>query len=167
MSNDDNTQFADSSPAMRTTFPQQTAGVGESDTGSGQNPVESESAKVKFPRRIKHHGRVLAKIYCKSKSYPFYRVAAYVAGKRRMSSFATYSEARSEADKLVKDLAKGSQAAALRDSLLHPERIPRPARSGRGRQECPQLIVQQAVFRWRSARLGRGSRSPEQMDGGS
>jgi hypothetical protein len=56
---------------------------------------------------------VLATIYRKTKAYPFYRVCAYVAGKRRLSSYPTYSEAKTAAEKLVKDLAKGSQAAAL------------------------------------------------------
>jgi integrase len=83
---------------------------------------------VKFPKRITHRGRVLATIYRKSKSYLFYRVCAYVAGKRRMSSFATYSEAKRAADKLAEDLAKGSQAAALtapqaRDALAALERL--------------------------------------------
>jgi hypothetical protein len=30
---------------------------------------------VKFPKRIKYRGKVLATIYGKSKSYPLYRVA--------------------------------------------------------------------------------------------
>ena len=37
---------------------------------------------MRFPKRIKHRGRVLATIYGKSKSYPAYRVAWTVAGKR-------------------------------------------------------------------------------------
>ncbi len=71
---------------------------------------------------------MLATIYSKTKAYPFYRVCAYVAGKRRMSHFATYGEAKGAADKLAKDLAKGSQAAALtvaqsRDALAALERL--------------------------------------------
>jgi integrase len=98
---------------MRTTFPQKTEGVGESDTDLAQKPAESESAIVKFPKRLKHRGRVLATIYGKSCNYPRYRLAYYVAGKRRLRTFNTYSEAKAEADRLVKDLASGSQAAAL------------------------------------------------------
>src|SRR5437899_12622893 len=59
---------------------------------------------------------------------PFYRLCVYVAGKRRMTSFASYAQAKAEPDKLVKDLAKGSQVAALspaqaRDALAALERL--------------------------------------------
>jgi hypothetical protein len=83
---------------------------------------------VRFPKRIKHRNKLLATIYGKSKAYPFYRVCAYVAGKRRMSSYRTYGEAKSAADTLARDLAKGSQAAALtstqaNDALAALERL--------------------------------------------
>jgi len=95
---------------------------------------------VRFPKRIKHRGKVLATVYGKTKGgkpkknggvtepYPFYRVCAYVAGKRRMTSYHTYSEAKKAADTLVRDLAKGSQAAALThvqalDALAALERL--------------------------------------------
>jgi integrase len=42
-----------------------------------------------------------------------YRLAWRVTGKRRMERFQTYSEAKSRADALVKELAKGSQVTAL------------------------------------------------------
>jgi integrase len=82
---------------------------------------------VKYPKRIKHRGRVLATIY-KPKSYPLYRVAWHVAGRRRMASFPSYSLAKRHADGLVKDLAKGSQVTALhpaqaRDALAALERL--------------------------------------------
>src|SRR2546430_801745 len=67
---------------------------------------------MRFPVIIRHR-KAEAKIYGKSKNYSFYRVAAYVGGKRRMTSYVTYSEARGAADKLVRDIAAGSQAAAL------------------------------------------------------
>src|SRR5207247_1844862 len=74
------------------------------------------------------HRKAECKIYGKSKSYPFYRVCGYVAGKRRMESFATYSAAKAAADKLVRELAKGSQASALTskqaaDALAALERL--------------------------------------------
>ncbi|PYJ55678.1 MAG: hypothetical protein DME24_24385 [Verrucomicrobia bacterium] len=81
-------------------------------TDSAQKPPESEAKSMRFPVIIRHR-KAEAKIYGKSKSYPFYRVAAYVGGKRRMTSYVTYSEARGAADKLVRDIAAGSQAAAL------------------------------------------------------
>jgi hypothetical protein len=83
---------------------------------------------VKFPKRIKHRGRVLATIYGKFKSYPLYRVAWTVAGRRMMKAFPHYSEAKRHADDLVKELAKGSQVTALtagqaRDALVALERL--------------------------------------------
>ena len=85
-SNHENTPVAGSSPAIRTTFPQQNEDFGLHDTVLTQETAESE-AKVRFQKRIKHRGRVLATIYGKSKSYPAYRVAWTVAGKRLMKAF--------------------------------------------------------------------------------
>ena len=89
---------------------------------------ESEEQSVKFPKRIKHRNKLLATIYGKSKAYPFYRVCAYVAGKRRMTSYRTYSEAKTAADALARDISNGSQAAALssaqaNDALAALERL--------------------------------------------
>jgi integrase len=83
---------------------------------------------VKFPKRIKHRGKVLATIYGKSKSYPGYRVVWSVAGRRLMKRFPRYGEAKRHADQLVKDLAGGSQVTALtpgqaRDALAALERL--------------------------------------------
>ena len=117
-----------SSPLARTTFTETIESFGDSDTASTQETTENESAKVKFPKRIKHRGRVLAMIYGKSKGRNSYRVGWYVAGKRQMASFKTYSLAKRHADDLVKDLAKGSQVTALhpaqaRDALAALERL--------------------------------------------
>ena len=67
-------------------------------------------------------------IYGKSKGRNSYRVGWYVAGKRQMASFKTYSLAKRHADGLVKDLAKGSQVTALHpaqalDALAALERL--------------------------------------------
>ena len=59
---------------MRTKIPQEIEVSGVTDTALTQETAESED-KVKFPKRIKHGGKVLATIYGKSKSYPLYRVA--------------------------------------------------------------------------------------------
>ena len=113
---------------MRTNFPQEIEVSGVPDTALTQDTAESESAKVKFPKRIKHRGRVHATIYGKSKGRDSYRVAWQVAGKRRMASFASYSLAKRYADGLVKDLSNGSQVTALhpaqaRDALAALERL--------------------------------------------
>ncbi len=125
--NPENPPFAGSSPAIRTTFPQENEDSGLHDTVTTQETPESE-AKVRFPKRIKHRGRVLATIYGRSKSYPLYRVSWSVAGKRLMKAFNRYGEAKRHADKLVKDLAKGSQVTALTpgqagDALAALERL--------------------------------------------
>jgi len=67
---------------------------------------------MKFPVIIKHR-RSEATIYAKSEKYPYYRLAYRAAGKRIVRSFATYSEAKTEADKKVRELATGNQGVAL------------------------------------------------------
>ena len=114
---------------MRTNFPKESCGVIDSRTDSAQNSAESENEhKVRFPKKIRRRGHVLATIYAKKKNYPFYRLAYRINGKRLMKHFRTYSEANREGKKLVKDLAKGSQVAALtaaqaRDALAAFERL--------------------------------------------
>jgi len=83
---------------------------------------------VKYPKRIKYRGRVLATIYGKCKGRDSYRVAWQVAGQRRMASSPSYSLAKHHADGLAKDLARGSQVTALhpaqaRDALAALERL--------------------------------------------
>jgi len=82
---------------------------------------------MKFPQVIRHR-RIEATIYGKTHSYPFYRLSYYTAGKRRIRHFSTYSEAKTEAERIVRELASGSQAAALtaeqsRDALAAIERL--------------------------------------------
>jgi integrase len=67
---------------------------------------------MRFPVKVRFR-KAEARIYGKSKAYPFYRVCGMVDGKRRMTSFRTYSDAKAAADKLVRDIAAGSRAAAL------------------------------------------------------
>jgi integrase len=74
---------------------------------------------VKFPKRIKYRGHVLAAIYAKSKGRDSYRVAWHVAGRRRMASFPSYALAKRYADGLVRNLAKGSQITALIPAQAH------------------------------------------------
>ena len=67
---------------------------------------------MRFPQTIKHR-RFEATIYGKSEKYHYYRLAYYTAGKRHIRNFKTFGEAKSEAKRIVRDLAKGSQSAAL------------------------------------------------------
>ncbi len=68
--------------------------------------------KVKFPVTIEHR-RFSAKIYGKSVAYPFYRVAYKAGGKRIIRSFSEFKEAKAAAQSKVRELAQGSQTAAL------------------------------------------------------
>ena len=102
-----------SSPLSRTIFTREAANQSANDTKTTQKTPESETENVRFPKRIRHRGQVLATIYGKSASYPAYRLAWRVAGKRRMERFQTYSEVKRRADAIVKELAQGSQVTAL------------------------------------------------------
>jgi integrase len=118
---------AGSKPAARTINPNEIEDLGEFRTDSAQSSAESVET-VKFPKKIKFRGRVLAKIYGKSKAYPYYRLCYSVAGKRRVRSFRTYAAAKAEGDTKASELHKGSQAAAFsgpqsRDALAAMERL--------------------------------------------
>ena len=65
-----------------------------------------------FPVTIEHYDQ-RAKIYRPAKNFAFYRVAFKVAGKRRMLTFGTYTEAKTAAEEKVKELHKGQQSSAL------------------------------------------------------
>jgi hypothetical protein len=54
--------------------------------------------------------------------YPFYRIAYRVEGKRQFHNFSKYGDALKEAEGKVRELADGSQAAALSPPwpTLHP-----------------------------------------------
>ncbi len=101
-----------SNPTAPTISQRENAESGDYRTDSAQNAPEFELGAVKFPKVIRHR-KAECKIYGKKPDYPFYRVAWYVTGQRRIKQFATYSKARDFADALVKDLAKGSQSTAL------------------------------------------------------
>jgi hypothetical protein len=82
---------------------------------------------VKFPVTIRHRN-YKAKIYAPRGKFSYYRLAYMTAGKRRMQTFAHYSDAKAAAERIVRDLANGSQAAALnatqsRDALAAFERL--------------------------------------------
>ena len=82
---------------------------------------------MKFPQIIRHR-RAEAKIYGKTDNYAFYRVGYYLAGKRHIRHFPTYTEAKTTAERIVRELANGSQAAALssnqsRDALASLQKL--------------------------------------------
>lgn len=119
---------------MRTTFTEEN---GELATDPKDSPnisgrLESENEQdVKYPKWLRHRGKgkVWATIYKRPDCYRLYW-RARVDGKPRsmFKDSATYSEAKREGDKVVADLAKGSQAAALspgqaRDALAALERL--------------------------------------------
>jgi integrase len=67
---------------------------------------------VRFPVTIRHRTSK-AKIYAPRGKFAYYRLAYSTAGKRRMQTFTNYSDAKAAAERIVRDLANGSQAAAL------------------------------------------------------
>ena len=119
---------------MRTIFTEEN---GESATVTKDSPnipgqLESESEQdVKYPKRLRHRGKgkVLATIYKRPDFYRLYwRARADGKPRSQFQDFPTYSEAKRRGDKVVADLVKGSQAAALspgqaRDALAALERL--------------------------------------------
>ena len=96
---------------MGTTFIEENAEGLTFRTASAQDSAISKP-KMRFPVKVKHR-RSEAKIYAKSKKYPYYRLAYRAAGKRIVRSFSTYAEAKQEADKKVRELDSGDQGVAL------------------------------------------------------
>ena len=117
---------------MRTTFSKENQGSSVSDTNLTQNSPESGDADMaKWPKRVKHRNKVLAKMYRPCNGRESYRVSWYAAGRRHMKSFPNYSGkggAKEFAETLVKELARNSQAVMLTpaqatDALAAPERL--------------------------------------------
>jgi integrase len=82
---------------------------------------------VRFPVTIRHRTSK-AKIYAPRGKFAYYRLAYATAGKRRMQTFNNYSDAKAAAERIVRELTNGSQAAALnvtqsRDALAAFERL--------------------------------------------
>ncbi len=103
-----------SNPVSRTSFLNENVGQSVYRTDSAQLLAESEieSKRVKFPKTIRHR-KAEVTIYGRRKSYPFYRLAWRVNGKRYMKSFTTYGEVKAEADQKVREIATGNQSIAL------------------------------------------------------
>ena len=97
---------------MRTIFPQEIGDSQEVCTEFAQNSARSADKRVRFPVTIRHRSSK-AKIYRPAGKFNYYRVAFTVADKRRMQTFAAYSDAKAAAERIVRDAANGSQAAAL------------------------------------------------------
>ena len=97
---------------MRTIFPNEIRDGQEVCTEFAQNSARSADKRVRFPVTIRHRSSK-AKIYRPAGKFNYYRVAFTVAGKRRMQTFAAYSDAKAAAERIVRDAANGSQAAAL------------------------------------------------------
>jgi len=112
---------------MRTNFPEIIGQYQEICTEFAQNVARPSDKRVRFPVTIRHRSSK-AKIYRPAGKFNYYRVAYTVAGKRRMQTFANYPDAKAAAERLVRDMANGSQAAALnasqsRDALAALQRL--------------------------------------------
>jgi integrase len=129
---------------MRTTFSNEIDGSCILRTDSAQFSTESEGRKMRFPKIIKHR-RFEATIYGKGEKYIYYRVAYYAAGKRHLRNFKTFTEAKTEAERIVRDLANGSQSAALsadqsRDAITAFEMLEAFRQAGGRRVSLPAAI---------------------------
>jgi integrase len=96
-------------------------------TEFAQKDTRTADRRVRFPVTIRHRNSK-AKIYAPGGKFAYYRLAYTVAGKRRMQTFPAYTAAREAAERVVRELANGSQAAALtatqsRDALAAFERL--------------------------------------------
>jgi hypothetical protein len=96
-------------------------------TEFAQQPARTADRRVRFPVTIRHRAST-AKIYAPAGKFAYYRIAYVTAGKRRMQTFVAYSDAKTAAERVVRELANGSQAAALnasqsRDALAAFERL--------------------------------------------
>jgi hypothetical protein len=82
---------------------------------------------VGFPVTIRYR-QSKVKIYAPGNSFGYYRLSFTVAGKRQMRSFRNYPEAKGAAERLVKELAQGSQFTSLtasqsQDAIAALERL--------------------------------------------
>ena len=123
----DAARLGGSSPLARTNFSSVFKENENSRTVLEQIWEGEERPKVKFPKVMRYR-RVEATIYGKTKNYPRYRLIYYVAGERVSRHFRTYAEAKSAAEQKVREIANGSQAAALtgaqsRDALAALQRL--------------------------------------------
>ena len=111
-------------PPRSTLFPYTTLfrsteidGFGICDTIPTQNNAKDEELDMsKWPVKVKHRNKILARIYRPCEGRDSYRVAWKADGKRQMKSFPTYAGeggAKKFADGLVKELAKQSSVALL------------------------------------------------------
>jgi len=112
---------------MRTTFPCKTGHSQIVCTEFAQLNGRTPDRRVRFPVTIRHRTSK-AKIYRPAGKFNYYRVAFAIAGKRQMQTFANYPDAKAAAKRIVRDAAKGSQAAALsatqsRDALAAFQRL--------------------------------------------
>ena len=153
-----------SSPLARTIFIEDFEENDSYRTVTAQIETATERPKVRFPKVIRFR-RVEATIYGKTKKYPFYRLAYYVAGRRVTRSFKSYGEAKTEAERKVREIADGSQAAALtgeqsRDALAALQRLEN-FRQSTGRRYFSagrRVGIRRGIGKIEGAQLGRGRR---------
>ena len=67
---------------------------------------------MKFPVTIRHRTSK-AKIYAPAGKFAYYRIAYTTAGKRKMQTFAAYSDAKTAAERIVRDMANGSDRKSV------------------------------------------------------
>ena len=95
-------------------------------TEFAQNTARTADRRVKFPVTIRHRASK-AKIYAPAGKFAYYRLAYATAGKRRMQTFADYSDAKTAAERIVRELRTDHRpprsASQSRDALAAFERL--------------------------------------------
>ncbi len=146
-------------------LPRQTGDSHENCTEFAQNNARLADRRVRFPVTIRHRASKV-KIYAPGGEFHYYRLAYTVAGKRRMQTFAAYSDARQAGERLVRELADGSLAAGFsasqsRDALAALQRL-EALRQSTGRHMS--LLAVASEYAEASARLN-GRTLREAVDG--
>ena len=160
-----------SNPCRTATFAEENERSTISDTLLTQKTPGSEEANMKWPYKVRNrkNGPVLAKIY-KPKipnkhnpnPYPFYRITWNAAGKRMVKALPRFSGeggAKQFAEQKVKELAGGSQVAALSPGEAHSALSVRDALDSFRRETGITITAVQAVTECLAAlrRLGKHS----------
>jgi integrase len=118
---------------------------------------------VKFPKKIKHRGKVLAKIY-RSSGRAGYRVSWSAGGERQLRSFSRYAGsggAAQFAENLVKQLAAGSDAARLSHEEARETLAIRDAIESFRHSTGREISASQAIIEYLDARRRLGEHSLE------
>ena len=116
-----------SSPLSRTINSRENEDSAPNCTEFAQNSARPADRRVKFPVTIRHRS-AKAKIYAPGERFAYYRLCYTLTGKRKMKTYASYSEAKKNGERILKEISQGSLAPVLsasqaQDALAAFERL--------------------------------------------